>query len=362
MKVYIVTFHQYNNYGSRMQNFALCCSIQALGAQPITLAVENDRDKIIRFIQDAFSVLPIMCNKQRRWKNNRKKKKVFSDFNRKLHFQVMTCDEMYRLEFSDAVAMAGSDQIWSPDHIAKKINEAELYFLRFAPKEKRFAYAPSFGVEHIPGALLEMYKEYICDFKQLSVREVAGQKIIKELTDLDVPVLPDPVFLLSKEEWKEIAGNSDIELPRGKYVLTYFLSKQNKALWENIKKYAQEKKLNIIRIAGNEYRKGDIVPAPDEFVKLLDGAERVFTDSFHGSVFSVIMQTPFAVFKRSDVDQLSRIDMLLKKYELTMAFVNNENTEDKFDRIFKAEDFTQTEKIIAEERQKGLSYLKQIIS
>jgi len=361
MKVYIATYYQYDNYGTRLQNFALCQSVQALGAQPITLAIRDKRGILVRLMQDIFSSFPLICSRQRIWLNNRIKRNKFSSFNGRLCLQVMGYGDINKLNFDEAIAVAGSDQIWSPKHIIKNAKEKELYFLRFAPREKRFAYAPSFGTEELCDELRDMYQTYISDFKQLSVRETAGQKIIKELTGMEALVLPDPTFLLNSDEWRKAVSALGMELFEGNYVLTYFLSEQSKVLWENINNYAKERKLRVVCIAGNQYKKGTLVPAPDEFVKLVEGAKAVFTDSFHGSVFSIIMQTPFVVFRRSDVDQLSRIDTLLQKYELTKAFLENENVAVNYDAIFTEENFTRAGNIMAEERQKGLDYLKKII-
>jgi len=305
--------------------------------------------------------LPPICDKQRLWKNNRIKKKVFFNFNKKLYIQTIDYKNIRKLDFCDAIAIAGSDQIWSPIHIIRKPKEAKLYFLRFIPKEKRYTYAPSFGVEYIPKELTKMYKKYICDFKQLSIREISGQKLIKDLTGLDAIVLPDPTFLLNKNEWIKESGIYVYKSIKYKYILTYFLSEKSKVLWNNINRFAQKKGFKIICVAGNKYIKGNIIPTPDEFINLINNAEAIFTDSFHGSVFSIIMETPFIVFKRSDVDQLSRINMLLNKYKMTEAFLDNENLKVNYNEIFKKEDFTQAKKVIKTERQKALDYLKQII-
>lgn len=359
MKCYIATFYQYDNYGTRLQNYAMCRAIQKLGETPITIAIENNKDRFIRFIKDVCSYLPIASDRQRIWLNNRKKYHAFQSFNKKLCFQIMSYDELYNLDFEDAIAIAGSDQIWSPMHLADKKQETELYFLRFAPKKARYAYAPSFGVEIIPDKMKYMYSRYISEFEQISVRENAGESIIYNLTNLDVSVLPDPVFLLSREEWKISISDSKSTIPEGNYIVTYFLSKQSDVVWNKIQECAKIRNAKIINIAGNHVEKDDIIPSPDAFVNLIDGAQAVFTDSFHGSVFSIIMQTPFLVFRRKDVNQFSRIDMLLQKYKLKGAFVDNEELKD-YDILLK-KSIMNTEKTMEAERKKGLDYLEQII-
>lgn len=359
MKCYIATFFQYDNYGTRLQNFALCQAIRKMGAEPVTLAIDNKMEKKIRFVKDICAYMPNVSSRQLIWRSNRKKRLVFQRFNKELCLQKVKYKELDKLDFSDALVIAGSDQIWSPMHLAERKQEAELYFLRFAPEEKRYAYAPSFGEEDIPDKMKDMYRRYLNEFEQLSVRETAGQALIRNITDLEVPVLPDPVFLLNKEEWEIAINSSDIVIPEGNYIVVYFLSRQSENVWRKIKSAAKLKNARIISISGNYYKKGELVPAPDAFIKLIDGAQAVFTDSFHGSAFSIIMQTPFLVFRRKDVEQFSRLDMLLDKYECRNVFVDNENQRD-YDKML-CRSTTDKEKIMQAERQKGLTYIERII-
>lgn len=359
MKCYIATFYQYDNYGTRLQNFALCWAIRKLGAEPVTIAIDNKKADGICFIKNILAYMPKVSSRQRIWLNNRKKWLAFQKFNKELCLQKVKYKDLDKLDFSDAIGIAGSDQIWSPMHLAERKQEAELYFLRFAPEQKRYAYAPSFGTESIPDDMKDMYKRYLNGFELLSIRETAGQALIRNITDLEVPVLPDPVFLLSKEEWKTVISGSDMVMPEGNYIVVYFLSRQSETVWREIKHTAKLRNARIISISGNSYKRGEVVPAPFAFIKLIDGAKAVFTDSFHGSVFSVIMQTPFLVFRRKDVNQFSRFDMLFYKYDCRNVLVDDENQGD-YDKMLR-ESIIDGEKMMKTERQKGLNYIERII-
>lgn len=361
MKCYIATFYQYDNYGTRLQNFALSHAIYKLGAEPITISINNKRVICMNIIKNIFSYLPIVSDKQKIWINNRKKRKVFKKYNSNLNMRVMTYNQMYRIDFSDAVAIAGSDQIWSPEHLIRNKREEELYLLQFAPKEKKFAYAPSFGVKKIPDELQKIYKDNLKGFAQLSVRESSGQKIIEKLINQNVPVLPDPVFLLEKEEWRKEYSHSAMDTLSEKYVVIYFLGQQNECIMSEIEKNAKSNHYKVIAIAGNHYKSGDVVPSPDEFVQLIDGAQVVFTDSFHATAFSIIMQTPFLVFKRKDVEQFSRIENLLNKYDYMDCLVDDEIKWDKINNVLLNINMD-VENIIRFERQKGIKYLKNILN
>lgn len=361
MVVLIVTFYQYDNYGSRLQNYALCHTIEKCGAYPITLSINSIEENISQHIKKVLALLPTVTNRQRKWIVEYRKQKEFHKFNSRLNIKKMGYGKLKNFcRNNKVIAIAGSDQIWSPAHMLRRPKDMELYFLRFLPKEKRFSYAPSFGTEEIPDKLIDNYKKGIKEFNILSVREPVGQKIVVNLTGRNVPLMPDPTFLLCKEDWEKVANESDVQLPSTKYLLVYFLSEQSEELLKSIEHYADKKHLQIVKLTGNLYHKSDKIPAPDGFLGFIGNAEAVFTDSFHGSVFSIIMNTPFVVFRRTDVDQFTRIEALLKKYALTCAFHDNENQFD-FTTILREMNFSYAKELLPKERQKGLDYLEAII-
>ena len=73
------------------------------------------------------------------------------------------------------------------------------------------------------------------------------------------------------------------------------------------------KGLKIIDIH-NAYDRKKFSITPDEFIYLINESELMITDSFHGTVFSIIMQTPFvhSVRKEGDVKTNSRINSLFR--------------------------------------------------
>lgn len=200
--------------------------------------------------------------------------------------------------------ITGSDQVWN--------RTKSPYFLRFASAEKRIAFAPSFGVGVIPRELHPIYRKWLSEIPYLSVREERGAEIIRELTGREVPVVPDPTLCLSREEWERI--ESKPVFADGDYVLTYFLGNETNRYRSYIESYAREKALKIIDLYDMrepEYYAAD----PAEFVWLIHHAKAMFTDSFHGTVFSLIFHTPFLVFDRIEsggTSMSSRIETLLK--------------------------------------------------
>jgi hypothetical protein len=247
--------------------------------------------------------------------------------------------------------ITGSDQVWNPFYNGF----SSIYFLEFAPKEKRIAYAPSFGIPKIPAVYKEKYKKWIMEIPYLSVREESGAKIIKELTGRDVPVLVDPTLMLTREKWLSIA-KEDPYKPDKPYLLTYFLGEIPKGTRKRIKKIARDYNLEIVRLADTRDKKRYIA-GPGEFIDYINSADLVCTDSFHGSVFSILMETPFIVFDRVGTSMYSRIETLLNKFNLHSRQANYI----KDDEIFNI-DFSHIPPILDEERKKALNYLKEALN
>lgn len=365
-KIGIVTLIGYDNYGNRLQNYAIQETVKTLGYNAETLVITDILNKItfINKLRKRISNL-----------GNISFLGIYKRLKRKLHFylhrELLRNRQYIFLNFVNnyinevnmnakdlTVAInnydffiTGSDQVWNPFYNGF----SSIYFLEFAPKEKRIAYAPSFGIPKIPAVYKEKYKKWIMEIPYLSVREESGAKIIKELTGKDVPVLIDPTLMLTREKWLSIA-KEDPYKPDKPYLLTYFLGEIPKGTRKRIKKIARDYNLEIVRLADTRDKKRYIA-GPGEFIDYINSADLVCTDSFHGSVFSILMETPFIVFDRVGTSMYSRIETLLNKFNLHSRQANYI----KDDEIFNI-DFSHIPPILDEERKKALNYLKEALN
>ena len=246
--------------------------------------------------------------------------------------------------------VVGSDQIWNPNiRYGSPVD-----FLKFAPKEKRIALAPSFGVSNIPEKFAVHYTEWLSEMAYLSVREQAGADIIKNLTGKIAPVLVDPTLMLTKEQWLSVSEIAK-KKPSEKYLLTYFIGavsgKRNKLLVD----LANKNNLKLVQMASlddiDRYN-----ASPGEFIDYIKDAEIVCTDSFHAIIFSMQLEKPFIVFDREgkSAPMSSRIDTLLSKFEFTSRKYSNMQNQSN---IFKI-DYTHLPAILKIERNKVMEYLK----
>lgn len=371
-KVGIVTLHGYENYGNKLQNYALQEVIKDLGFTVETVVITNTQNNEKKYLQkinkattmsfkEIYKKIYARINRKKTYYINRKlineRINCFKDFSDIYLTEKFYSNEKLELGKVDEeydYFITGSDQVWNPLYI----NKLPIYFLTFANKNKRISYAPSFGRSNIPKEYEERFRKWILGINRLSVREEAGSKIIKDLTGKDAIVLVDPTLMLTKEQWLSISKGAPNKPSKG-YILTYFLggiSKENK---NYINTVAKQNELDIINMADlkdrDTYKTG-----PSEFIDYINSANVFLTDSFHGVVFSILMETPFIVYKRisKSASMYSRIETLLDMFDLKSREAQNiKNMEEIFNV-----DYSHVPPILEEERKKSLDYLKEALN
>lgn len=184
---------------------------------------------------------------------------------------------------------------------------------------------PSFGSDTVAEYNKLIYKRYISEYQFLSVREATGQEIVQELTDRRASVLPDPVYLLSAEQWRRIAVDTE---QKYRYILMFFISKPDPSAVKHAQRKAVQCDAQVVWLSYDHGRDGVFVNGgPREFISYIDGAELVLTDSFHASLFSIILSTPFFVYQRTDENgsrQIGRVYNLLEKFGMQNRLAGNE--------------------------------------
>lgn len=225
-------------------------------------------------------------------------------------------------EWADGIDffICGSDQIWNPGYATT----SELAFCAFAP-EKTICLSPSFGVSEIPEYRKAEFAKWINNIKSLSVREEAGWEIIKELTGRDSELLLDPTMALPVEQWKKLTRKPGVELPK-EYIVCYFLGRITKEYRKKIQSVSKQLGLPVVMlfdITSPEYYIFD----PSEVLYTIQNATYVLTDSFHGTVFSILFKKDFSVFIRNEgaVSMNSRLETLLTTFGLKDRFWHGED-------------------------------------
>ena len=259
--------------------------------------------------------------------NNAIRMKAFDEFKKnkfiKLSTEYVGYKELCKGAKKYSAVISGSDQLWSPAGLP-----TNFYNLMFVPDEvRKISYASSFGVSNIPTHQIEGTREYLKRFNWISMREQRGVEIVESITNIKPSFVCDPTMLLTKEEWIDFANSSKFKI-KDPYIFCYFLGER-----KDIRKHANELKDKtgckiIVMRHVDKYLKmddkfGDYAPydvSPIDFVSLLLNAKYVLTDSFHGTIFSIMLEKQFITFYRvkptTSGSTHSRIDSLLSKFLL----------------------------------------------
>lgn len=349
MKIGIMTISS-QNMGNRLQNYAVQEVLKKLGAEVETL----DNDYCGREVTTFKHTLKICVLGRTLPSTFRKRREGFYRFteehikvnNRKFVFG--KAPEGIAEEFDFFVC--GSDQIWNPTFDFISSNE----FLAFARPEQKIAYAASLGVPSVSREDAQKLKEYIRDYRAISVREEAGAGIVRETTGREAQVLIDPTMMLSRKEWLRVAKKPEF-FPERKYILTYFLGTKLPETQELLVRLAKERNLELVDLWDIRHKKYFLAD-PSHFIYLIANCELMCTDSFHGSVFSILMGVPFVVQGRKDEakNMNSRIETLLGRLSLEEHFMDDEFCEEN---VF-CRDYERAYRLIGKEQENAWDFLK----
>lgn len=257
--------------------------------------------------------------------------------------------------------LCGSDQLWLPSNLG-----SHFYTLEFAPYNKpKIAYATSFGVSNIPWFQRKSTERYLKKFDSISTREISGSHIIKNLTGRKAKVVCDPTLLLTSREWYEVI--EDKKIIDEKYIFCYYLgtNSEHRAIAEELKMKTGFKIVtspfldNYVRedIFFGDIRLYDIDSC--DFVNLIRNAEFVLTDSFHGSIFSILNHKKFITFNRFSNNSINsrntRIDTLCSMLCLDNRRYNKKNI---YNQIIAEIDYSKVDELLNDIRNDSISFLK----
>lgn len=343
MKIGIITINDNNNYGNRLQNYAVYSMVKNYGYSVDTIIVKikdevsyrNEKiiKEMIRQVSPPYlffeSVQLMVFIKNKLLGNIAAKKNCI--FNR---FTASKCSGkfFYINKYKDIhkisslgrydYFLTGSDQVWNPYFAG-----SDYYFLTFAPPQKRIGFIASIGVSELPNEQKERYTRLLNQMQYISVREESAAQMIKELLHKSVDCFPDPVLLLGKENWEELMKPVEFSIPE-KYILSFFLGEEP---MKKIESYAVGHKLKVVHMNRKEYEKYYLL-GPEQLLYMIKNAEIVMTDSFHVTAFSIIFHKQFYVFNRKDSsmkDMFSRMETLLGKFYLSDRIQNEEEIKEK---------------------------------
>ncbi|MDY4079533.1 MAG: polysaccharide pyruvyl transferase family protein [Clostridium sp.] len=365
----VLTFHGAHNYGSVLQAYALQTVInkylnEEFEKKDYSYTIINFRKKeqkdLYRIIKKNKNIGNIIGNIYNLIHYSELKKK-FDKFENFINNKLLISKKEYETieEVKNDInkynyLLVGSDQIWN----IGAFDFDWIYYLPFENKVKKISYAASFGSSHkiSDDKIKEKVSYYLNKFDHISVRESVSALAVKEIIKKDPEVLIDPTLMIEKDEWDKITSEKISGL--GEYIFFYSLGPSKKDI-ELLNQISD--KLNLPIVISNTATRNDkslrakrvLSAGPEDFLSLIKNAKMVCTTSFHGTVFSIIFETPFFCMNVEDDD---RLVSLLNMLNLKERFINNSNVNEKCKNAYNLR-FEDAKKAIKFEQQRSKQYL-----
>lgn len=334
----IITFHKANNLGAVLQAYALQIKLQELYKNDLVEIInydngyfkEQSHKKLFKGIAENiyYSI------KNANFKKFRKKYlKLSKPYNQD---SIIECNNVYD------TFICGSDQIWNLQCSHGDYN----YFLDFVSSSKnKISYAASLGNYSFNEDERNRVLKLLKDYRKISIRE---SESLKQFLGMEtrIEIIPDPVFLLNQEEWRALIPK---RIENKKYVFVYLIQDDINVMNSAVK-YAKEN--NCIIISNKKSLKYIMNNSPLKFLSWIHYADAVFTNSFHGTAFSLIFSKRLgADIELKDGKTNNRISELLLSTKNEKCIINKEKY-----HAFQPTNYT----TITNLRKKGINYLKNI--
>lgn len=352
MKIGILTQHFLLNYGGIIQNYALQQVLMKLGHEPLTFEHDTCYSRTRWFLRTikhilrtrSFRNLPVYPIYKGRIGNKNFIKFVLKNIK---SVPVKDFTPFLTTQYGIDAYVVGSDQVWRPAfNLGPRLGNM---FLDFADdKVKKLSYAASFGCKEWE---YTKEQEKACSklarrFDAISVREASAVDLCKNHFGVDASLVLDPTLLLNKEDYGKVCN----DVPRKeKHIFVYSLVVSEEVL-AVAEKVAETIDLPIIvKQAGSKVKKEDTIE--DWFAEFRD-ADYVVTDSFHGMVFSIIFNKPFAIVMNPSGGN-DRYISLLSQLGLMERIVSAE-----LQPVFSAIDWSDVNHRLTELRKASFEFLK----
>ena len=364
-KIGIMSMQRIKNYGSFLQAYGLKKIIEKLGyevefvdyhiGEPI---IKEENTKLKRKLKKGLDVLKYDAKLSHKLKYIKHKQ----NFGKK-YFCLLGLTETPNYNPILDTLVIGSDEVFNCIQKNSNVGYSLELFGKDNKSHKVITYAASFG-----NTTLQKLKQFnkekeigklLSNIETISVRDLNSKKIVETLTNKKCYYNLDPVLIYDYiNDCKEIP---ELNLKQ-KYIIVYAYNgriKKEETLW--IKRYAKQKKLKIYSIGGAQKCADRFIDcSPFEVLSYFKNAELIITDTFHGSIFSIITKRNFVTLIRKSIGNEygneEKLKDLLIKMKLESRAVNNVN---EIERIINQKiDYATIDKIIVDERKKAKQYLE----
>ncbi len=326
MKIALMTWFHYDNYGTVLQAVCMCRALRKMGhlvdvidyfpgGRSLTLPVQADRGRIVRELRSRRRSADTPVTTQisgEAFERFRKENLTFTRF-------CGTMTDLERLNEEYDCFLCGSDRIWLPMQF-----DSHFYLDFVKDPARMIAYAPSiFDTGNIDRDVLEQMGALIRRFQHLSVREEVGRKFVQEAFERKTQELADPVLLIDADDWE---GTLQLPGQEEEHYLFVMFQGKNRTYHDAAARLAGRLglSLKILPVCESDMNRpgavGDSV-SPMQFAAMIRNADYICTDSYHATLLAILFQKEFCCFEqftaREELTMNTRLVHILKAVGLS---------------------------------------------
>lgn len=317
MKIGIITFHHTQNFGGCLQALALQEYLKTryhVETGLINYCPDVITDvyrgfsipKYIRMLKKGYGgrVVRVFASDLFYFKQNLRISRKFNQFYRKYYNligpQMLTLDALRKQKLQAETLIAGSDQIWNKNLLG---GLDCAYFLKFGDiGTRRIAFSASIGQDELSRDKVEEYRRMLQDFDYISTREKRAQELLQNVAPCPIYHTLDPTLMLTSDQWLKLFSQG-IDIPKEPYIFLYTINWSERVV-EYAQQLSEKKGIPLVTVLAKQRFENELghFPecTPDDFVRLISGAQFVVTNSFHGTVFSILFGKSFWTFLNKD--------------------------------------------------------------
>lgn len=371
-KVGILSMQRIINYGSFLQAYGLKMMLEELGhdvqfvdyhvCEPLIKDGGKQKTGFARKIDKAFEALSYDAPVKQKIQFIKYKKEFAEKYH---HILGLTKEPNYNPELDTLVI--GSDEVFNCVQANSNVGYSLELFGKGSKAKRTITYAASFGNTTIKKLQhhekVQEISECLKMLDAISVRDNNSAEVVKELSGKDIVYNLDPV--LAYDFINKCKLIPQIR-PTEKYLILYAYSgriSKDEAAW--ISAYAKKKGLKIYAIGGVQKCADRYIDcSPFEVLSYFINAEEVITDTFHGTIFSVITKRQFATIVRKSngvsYGNEEKLTDLLKRLGLEERRVYDVSDID--DMQNQPIEYSLVQSIIDGERNRTMDYLRKQVS
>lgn len=337
-RINLLTIHYGKCYGAVMQTFATCKMLEQAGHTVNVINLINPAQKgcwkRIQFWKDCVREFQFWLFK----------KKYFSKLTNKAY-------SMNDIIMPNAdVTVVGSDQVWNRD-ITGCFGFS--FYVDFVENQRKVAMSSSFGKEvwEEDEKYTAEVKRLLSEFSAISVREMTGLKILKDIMEIDAINLPDPTIGYGK--FDDLVLND-----KPIHQVFPFLLLDNAETEKKANHIAEALGLPLFK---HTTRTSRFLNGPRHWLTRIKNSEYIITDSFHGLALSLIFNKQFFIFCASE-KKFTRLVSLLKLISLEERFVKSiEDFENRKNILLKPINYIHVNEVLKNEQVRYKTFIQNSI-